>query len=261
MKRMVMVSAVVVVVLIGIGMLAKNVIAKLAVTSGVKAITGLELRIRRMDVGLFSSRLGIEGLQVFNPTGFHEPVMVDMPEIFVRYDLGALVKGHIHLPEVRLNLRELTVVKNERGEVNLNALQAIKAGKAQEAKPQPAAKPPQIQLDVLELHIGKVFYKDYSTFGGPQVREFNVNVHEQFHNVTNPYALAGLIVTRALGKTTLANIIHLDLGALESDVKSLIRGSLDFAVGGVGEVGRGALDTAQGAVKGTTDTLKKILGQ
>lgn len=261
MKRVVVVVSAVLVLLIGIGVLAKNVIAKIAVTSGVKAITGLELRIRRMDVGLFSGGLGIEGLQIFNPAGFHEPVMVDMPEIFVRYDAGALIQGRIHLPEVRLNLREMTVVKNERGEVNLNALRAIKAGKAQEqAQPQPAAKPPQIELDLLELHIGKVFYKDYST-GSVQAREFNVNVHEQFRHVTNPYALAGLIVTRALAKTTLANIIHLDLGALESDVKNVIRGSLNFAVDGVGNVGKGALDATQGAVKGTTDTLKKILGQ
>ena len=249
------------VVVMGGLLLAKNVIAKTAVVQTVKAITGLGLTIRDMDVGLLNTRLGIQGLRILNPPGFQEPTMMDVPEIYVDYDLGSLVKGKPHLEEVRLNLKELTVVKNERGEVNLRSLQAVKASQppaqTPEKKSQPAAPPPPITIDTLELNIGKVVYKDYSA-GTPQVREFNVDVHERFHHVTNPYALTGLIITRALAKTTVARLTNLDLGALQSDVTTLIRGSLDQTFEGVR---KGAIAPAEDALKGTADKLKHLFGQ
>lgn len=256
------VRLVIVVLVVGIGglLVLRNVIAKVAVTSAVKAVTGLGLNIRRMDVGLLNTRLHIQGLQVLNPAGFHEPTMVDIPEIYVDYDPGALLKGAARLEEVRLHLNEMTVVKNERGDVNLNTLRAVRAGKEQAQVPQekkrPTAKPPQITVDELELHIGRVVYKDYST-PTPQTRSFNVNIHERFHNIANPYALAGLIVTRAMAKTTIANLTNVDLGALQSEVTNIVRTSL----GQVGGMGKEALTTTEEAVKGTTNALKKLLGQ
>ena len=94
---------------------AKNVIAQIAVSQGVKAITGLRLDIGSMNVGILKTLLGIKDLKLFNPRGFQDKIMVDMPEIYVDYDLGAFLKGKVHLEEVRLNLKELTVVKNEKG--------------------------------------------------------------------------------------------------------------------------------------------------
>lgn len=253
--------AIVLLVVVGVLLLAKNAIAKMAVVQGMKAITGVGLTIRDLDVGLLHTRLGIQGLRVLNPAGFHDPTMMDLPEIYVDYELGALLKGKAHLEEVRLNLQELTVVKNERGEVNLHSLQAVKASKkpaqTPEKKSQPATPPPPITIDRLELNIGKVIYKDYST-GTPQVKEFNVDIHERFHNITNPYALTGLIITRALAKTTVARLTNLDLGTLQSEVGTLLRGSLDQTLGGVR---KGALAPAEEALKGTADKLKNFLGQ
>jgi len=210
--------------------------------------------------GEIGALLRREGLCVLNPPGFHDSTMMDLPEIYVDYDLGALLKGKARLEEVRLNLNELVVVKSEQGKVNLHSLQAIKASK-QPAAPQqeqrPAAPPPPITVDTLELNIGKVVYKDYSA-GTAQVKEFNVDVHERFHHITNPYALVGLIVTRALIKTTVARLTNLDLGALQSEVTTLLRDSLDQTLEGVR---KGAIGPAEDALKGTTDTLKNFFGQ
>ena len=241
-------------------LLSKNMIAKAAVVQGVKAITGLGLSIRDMDVGLFNTKLSIHDLQVLNPAGFHDPTMLAIPEIYLDYDLSALLKGKVHLEEVRLNLQEFTVVKNERGEVNLYSLQAVKASKKPEVsqeKQRPVPPPPPISVDILELNIGKVIYKDYST-GTPRVNTFDVDIHERFHGITNPYALTGLIITRALAKTTVARLTNLDLGALQSEVTNLIRSSLDQTLEGLG---KGALGSTKEVVKGTTDTLKKLFGQ
>ena len=254
------VVAIVLIVLVGGLLVGKNVIANLAVTGGVRAMTGLGLKIRHMDVGLMSTHLGVEGLRVLNPSGFSDPLMADLPEIYVDYDLGAFLKGIVHLKEVRLHLKELTVVKNQQGAVNLNAVQAVKASKEKTQVPRErapaAARPASLRIDALELNIGSVVYKDYSS-GMPQVRTFRVDIHERFRNVNDPRLLAGLIITRALAKTTVSSLAHLDLRAVESDVTSLLRSSLSQVDG----IGKEALGSAEEAVKGTAGALKKLLGQ
>ena len=88
-----------------------------------------------------------------------------MPEIYVKYDLPAIMGGTIHLPEVRIALDEFMVVKNEKGELNLNSLkvvQAQKKGSAEKEETKTGARMPKIQIDTLKLKIGKVIYKDYS---------------------------------------------------------------------------------------------------
>ena len=240
---------------------AKNLIISTAVTGTVKAVIGLDLRIEHLNVGLTATRFTVQGLQLLNPPEFAaDRLMVDMPELYVDYELGPLLRGQAHLTEVRLNLRELTVVKNARGDVNLNSLQAVKAGHGQEggpAKAAPPAKLPPLQIDQLELHVGKVVYKDYSS-GTLQVREFPIDLHERFRNINNPYVLAGVIVSRSLAKTAIAQLVHFDLGSLQSELTRTINNSL---VKTVDQVTRGAASQVGEAVTEATGTLKKWLGQ
>ncbi|MFH1790840.1 MAG: hypothetical protein ABH885_02515, partial [Candidatus Omnitrophota bacterium] len=54
-------------------------------------------------------------------------------------------------------------------------------------------------IDRLRLKIGKVSYKDYSARQGtPRVMEYNINLDEEYTNITNPYTLVSLIVVKAL---------------------------------------------------------------
>ena len=118
-RKIIMIPAIVFAVLIAL-FIAKNMIIKTSVTTGVRAMTGLKLKIRSMDVGVFKSLIGINELQLHNPRGFEDKLMVDLPEIYVDYNLGAIMGGKAHLEEVRLHLKEFIVVKNEAGELNLH---------------------------------------------------------------------------------------------------------------------------------------------
>ena len=69
--------------------IGKNMIIKTSVTTGVKAMTGLKLNIRSMNVGIFKSLIGINELQLHNPQGFKDKLMVDLPEIYVDYNIWA----------------------------------------------------------------------------------------------------------------------------------------------------------------------------
>ena len=275
-------------ILVAATLLAKNVIAQAALCGGVKAMTGLSLHTDRIEVGLLKSAVGVRGLRLGNPPGFSDPVMIDIPEVYVDYDLGAFLKQRVHLEEVRLHLKELVVVRNQQGQLNLNSLKPIQESK-QQPRGQAATRPsqqaiPEIQIDRLHLQIGKVVYKDYTARGAPLIQEFPINLDEWHQHITNPTVLAGLIVSRALMKTSIARVTGFDLGPLQAQVSEQLTQATQLvgtAVGtareqlsaATGQVSTGARTTAQGvstagkkavgaaadAVKSTTESLKKAL--
>ena len=245
--------------------LAKGTIAKMAVSAGVRSVTGLGLRVQRMEVGVFRSRVIVRGLKVLNPAGFPEEVMADLPEIYVDYDLPALFRGTAHLTEMRLELKELIVVKNAAGALNLNSIKTVQKAK-QEGPAQPAqanaGKKPAVRIDDLHLKIGKVVYKDYTRGSPPQIQEFPVHLDQRYRNITDPMELGSLVVSRALVNTTIASLANFDLGAVNRQVQGILRDPL----GTTGRIGSGALDaaggaadTAAGIVKNTVGALKKLL--
>ncbi|MDD4938706.1 MAG: hypothetical protein PHE18_01430 [Candidatus Omnitrophica bacterium] len=214
-KRNFLILLVFLLVLLFVLAFAKNIIAQVVITSGVKAITGLEVKTGGVNASIRKTFLGINGLTVFNPPQFSDRVMVNMPEVYVDYNLGDFFKGKAHFEELRINLEELIVVRNQANQVNIKSLKAL--------LPKGEGKPPQIQIDGLTLKISRVIYKDY-VLGSPETREFNVNITEKIENVTDPQALVRLILMRALSKTNIAGLAGIDLDKLKQDIsESLLR--------------------------------------
>ena len=199
----------------------KNVIAKSAVEGIVKKVTGLNLTMKSLNIGIIKTLVEIRTLKIYNPRGFKDRVMVDAPEIFVDYDLQALFKGKVHIEEMRFHLKELIVVKNEEGEVNINYLKPAPSKKAEknEKKKGSAQKMtlPDIRIDRLHLRIGKVIYKDYTGGGEPLVQEYDIRLDETHHDISNPSALVGLIVAKAIMNTSISQLADLDMKGLMSN--------------------------------------------
>jgi hypothetical protein len=197
--------------------------------------------------------------------------MVDLPEIYVDYNLGAIMGGKAHLEEVRLNLKEFIVVKNEAGELNLDSLRVVKETEGEEAEKDDSKKEktemPDIQIDLLELKIDKVIYKDYSKGGSPKVREFNVNIDERYENITDPQSFVRLIIVKALKNTTIASLANFNIGKLQKGLTDTVRKTAENALQAPGkavEAGKDlieekAAETAKETVGKAADTLKKFL--
>lgn len=227
-------------------LLAKNAIAKIAVSTTVRVVTGLKLGIQRMNVGILSTDIGASGIRLMNPRGFSDRVMMKLAALYVDYDAGAFFKGKVHLEKVKVDLEEFTVIRNPDGKLNVNsikAMHAVKKEKPAQRQLKKGAQPLSFQIDLLELRVGKVIYKDYSGGSPPKVREFNVQIEEKYRNITNPSLLAALIVTRALLHTTLSGLPGLDLPVAE------IRKQLTDAVFG----------TAGQALQETTKKLQELI--
>jgi len=246
----------VVLVLVGALFFAKNAIAKVLVETGVTAVTNFPLKMQAIDLNFTGQFIKIDGLKLYNPAGFPKEPMVNIPEIYVSFDLAALLKGKVHLPELRFNLEDFDVVRNEKGELNIDKIKAVAEQKPKQpgqTEPSKPAKSPEIQIDLFTLKVGRVQFKDFST-GAPSVKKFEINLNETFKDITDPKALVRLIVSKALMSTSIAMLTGFDVAGLQASVSGLMGASMGQLQGAAGQLGG---VTNPGAVLGSAEQTAK----
>ena len=172
-------------------MLGRNILARAIVVGGIKQVCGLKIDITKVDIGL--PKVSISGLKIYNPAEFKDKLLADIPEISMDFDLPAFFKNKVHLGKLTLDVREMDVILNEQGKLNLNSLALL--------VPKPGAgKPPEVKIDELYVKIGKVSYKGSFPGVGVKTMEFNPNVDETLHDVTNPSKVASEIMQKILSR-------------------------------------------------------------
>ena len=224
--------------LLGVAVVLRNGLIKFIIEQGVKTTTGVGLTIDRMHIGLTHASVDIRGMKLHNPWGFHEDIMMDCPQVSLSMAAGELFQRKVHIESFTLHMSEFVVIKNEKGEVNINALKPVQEGKKQQqaAKaPQKSGGPaPRIQIDTLEYTIGKVVFKDYSQGKPPKIQEFPLNVTRKYTNVTNPTFIASVIVADTVARTAVARLAGVDMSGVKSIVSDTLRNGAQ-SVGGAAQ--------------------------
>jgi len=252
-KKWIILVVGILVVVLAVGAI-KDLVIKTVVESAVEVVTGLKLKIGTFRVGVINTLIDIKNLHMFNSLDFKDRDMLNMPEIYIDYSLPAILKGKIHLKEARINVQEFVVVKNDKGKLNLDSLKVVQDNKTKSRpKDKKAAKAPAIQIDKLQLKIGKVVYKDYSSGSEPRVQEFNVNINEEYRNITNPYALVSLIVVKALVNTSIASLTNFDLSGLSNAVSDTLKSAEKIT----GQVTETVKETTKVVTEKAAETAKK----
>lgn len=191
-------------ILIGIG-LSVDILAKQAVTIGASQVMGVPVRIDYLDIGFLRPSINISGFKIYNPQGFPQGILLDLRQVRVDYDIFSLLKGKFHAPLVIVDLKEMVVVKNKEGKLNVDALkisqQKEQAPGIQENKSAPSAK---MQMDVVKLNIDHIVSKDFSQDAQGQILVYDINLKDKvFKDVTSPQQLATLIMVQAMGPTAI----------------------------------------------------------
>ncbi len=177
----------------------RNILARFIIVHGIKKVCGLGVNIQSLNIGL--PNVSITGLKIYNPSGFKDRLLADIPEIYVNFDLPAFFKGQVHLGKLKLEIKELNVVSNEKGKQNVNslALLAPKSG---------GGKPPEIKIDELTVKIDRVAYRGYFPVLGVQSKEFDPNINETFHDVTDPSKVAAEILQKIITRAGINNLTN-----------------------------------------------------
>lgn len=217
MKRFFAFSLIVVFAIAAFLFLAKNSIARFALTKSVKQAAGLDINIEKIDMGLLNHYVNVNNLVMFNPPGFEEKDMAVVPQIYINYDLISFFKGKAHIPKLRLELKDFVVIKNSKGRLNINSISGVFGPKEEKD-----IKKQNVKIDILELKVGSVTYKDY-TQQPAAIWRYNVNIDEKYYNITDFKALTQLIINRALINTAISRLADFDLADIMGSVDSMLK--------------------------------------
>lgn len=176
--------------------ITKDQIIKTIVATAIEKTVGAKTSIGSFSLSLLTHTVEIKDFKMYNPPGFAKGLLLDLVYVKVNLDVQAFFKKELHLRELTVKLRELVLVKNKEGELNVDALKVSK-GKEQTAAAGKKEQMP-MRIDILNLNIGKIVSKDYTASGEPLIKVYDINIQKTYKNITNPHQLAMLILTEPM---------------------------------------------------------------
>lgn len=194
MKKIIFIFAALIICFIALSA-AKDRIIKYAVKIAATRLVGAPVAIDGFRLDMRRGALRIEGLRVYQPKGFPEGILLDIPLINAECDMGELFKGRIALPLIELDLRELVVVVDREGKMSVDALAAVET----EEKPARKAEPLPMKIDQLKLSIGRVVIKQYSGSQRPSIKIYNIGIKNKvFNNIPDAREFTKIILVEAM---------------------------------------------------------------
>jgi len=235
----------------------REAVLKTAVRVTAGRLTGLTVDISRLRIGIFKPVIDIGSLKIYNPPDFPEKLMLEMPQLFIRYEPMEMLKGKLSFKEMRIDLKEFNVIKDKDGATNIAKLTALagsqEAGKEKSAAAKKEAAMPPMHIGTLRLDIGRIVYKDFSAHL-PSVKTFDVNIHKEYRDINDPAHLVRIIVMESLLKTNIKGLSDVDIASLKDSVKGVMASGKEVMRGAVG-VATGTLGSTQKAVGGVLKGL------
>ncbi len=196
MKKIFIVAGLIVIGLVGIAFVKDQVI-KSVVTAIASNVTGAPVHMDGFSMDIFSSTIHITGFKMGNPSGFPEGVLVSCPKINVIYDSASLLKQDPHFLLVEVELKEMVLTKNKAGKLNVDSLKIVHPSKSASSTP--------MRIDLLNLSIGKIVYKDYTNGPEPSVKVFDINGHKSYKRVPTAQQLALLVLAEPMKAAAIKN--------------------------------------------------------
>ena len=222
---------------------AKNAFTGFVVSTALSRAAHVPASVGSVSLQLTRARLTLKNVKLFNPRGYPEKLLLDLPEVDVQFDPASIFTGRLHFKKIKVNLKELIVIKSRDGQVNVNALRPSKTQVAESKKNGAPQRTAGIRIDELTLSIGQVVYKDYSAGRTPSTQVFDLHVQERtFRNVESLSSVVSILMFETLTRTTLNRLVNLDTTLFKEGAGSAL-------TKGLGLAGNGA-DTVQDAAKG-----------
>lgn len=147
-----------VVLVVGL-VLLKDALLKSLLEQRIRSRTGLDVKIGRFDMGVFSPTMTIENVKLYNTAEFGGSPLIDLPELHLECDAGALARQQLRFKLVRLDLAEVNVVESKEGRTNIVAmLGMVETLASTNARPRVARTFEFAGIDTLNLTLGTIHY-------------------------------------------------------------------------------------------------------
>src|ERR1051325_7835456 len=97
----------------------RNAILRGAVEEEIRAQTGMDARIGRISSSLFAPVETLQDVKIYNTAEFGGRPFLEIPELDVQLDAGALKQKKLRVTLMRCRIAELDIVRNEAGHTNI----------------------------------------------------------------------------------------------------------------------------------------------
>jgi hypothetical protein len=139
-------------------LLLKDNIARNLTEDRIRRDTGFDTRIGKLQFSLFSPRVSLENVIMYNPPEFGGSVFLKIPDLHFEYDRKKLALGKLHLTFLRLTLAEFHIVENQHGRTNLiDVLHKVAPEILGSAAPS-SDRPAFAGIDTLNLSLDEIRY-------------------------------------------------------------------------------------------------------
>ncbi|MBC8549066.1 MAG: hypothetical protein H8D23_05390 [Candidatus Brocadiales bacterium] len=196
MKKIVILPTSIVLVLLVILITVKDRIIKSAIEIASEQVMGVETVLDQFSLSIIKQSVSIEGLRLYQPESFPEGVFIDITEVSGSCKIASLLRKKIHIPKLVLNIKEVILITDKYGHLNVDAL---KIAREKESKVQDEKAEMTFRIDEMILTIDKVIYKQYSQDDKPTIKAFDIGIKdEKYENITSPQQFAGKVLQTVL---------------------------------------------------------------
>lgn len=246
------------VVFVALVFIGLNFIGNRILATAMHSALGVDVDIKKLQFNPLESKAGVYGLTIYNPQGFDEKFLASIPELFIQYDPSALLKGQVHIREIRFNLDQITVERNAAGKVNLMELDSVKAMGQKKETPQGGESPSEgggaqkpegakvsVLIDEVRLSLGRARYVDHSG-ENEVIKEFPLEVRDSvIRDVTDPNEVVRQVVLKTMTRVGL-NALMPDLGQFDAAFRAQASAKMEEVKQSLGsflEKARASLET------------------
>lgn len=226
MRKILTVALIVAVIAVFALFLFRGILIKSIARGQLEKLFGLRVDFADLKFKKTASFVNIEikNLKLYNPKGFADPVMMDMPEFYASCSLPDLLKGDFIFRELRLNMNEFAVVRLSDATTNIGRFKGVVRPEPEEAA---EAKKHAFRIDLLKLKAARLLFKDY-TNDPPLTAIYILDIDKEYIRVSDPAKFLRLIVVESLLRTNVSSLVDVDLGRLRNNVDHVMRASKDM---------------------------------
>jgi len=112
------------IVLLLVALLLKDAAIRSFAERRILSRTGLTVSIGSLKIGLMSATVAMTDFKAFNPPGFGNATLLDVPDAECILDTRQARTNRLHFNELKLRLGEFNLIKNKDGLLNLESVRA-----------------------------------------------------------------------------------------------------------------------------------------
>lgn len=161
----------------------------------VRERTGFGVEVRTLYLNPFTGEVALRGLTITNPPGFPRKEFVEIRELRASARLFSLFGQCPVIDDAGVDVAAVTLVRNDHGVINAGADPAgwDATPENQRQPPAEAGRPREFLIRRLQVRCDRLVIADYSK-RAPEVREFDLNFHHSYENVTSAKEVAAPLV-------------------------------------------------------------------